>query len=76
MTQPRRIAAISIAKRISFERYTELGELIGYQVSMLKKISKDTKIFVKTTGIFLEELYHNRMDYTHIIINEVHYMLL
>ena len=72
MTQPRRIAAISIAKRISFERYTELGELIGYQVSMLKKISKDTKIFLKTTGIFLEELYHNKMDYTHIIIDEVH----
>ena len=72
ITQPRRIAAISIAKRLAFERNEKLGNLIGYHVSMMKEYSKDTKIFVKTTGIFLEELFHNILNYTHIIIDEVH----
>ena len=72
MTQPRRIAATSIAKRLSDERKTNLGDLIGYQVSMISRISKNTKIFVKTTGVFLEELLHNNLDYNYIILDEVH----
>ena len=78
ITQPRRIAAISIAKRLSFEKNTKLGKLIGYHVSMLNNYSSETQIYVKTTGVFLEELLHNNdedndtFDYTHIIIDEVH----
>ena len=76
ITQPRRIAAISIANRLSFERNTKLGKLIGYHVSMITNYSSETQIFVKTTGVFLEELLHNNdnglFDYTHIIIDEVH----
>ena len=77
ITQPRRIAAISIANRLSFERNTKLGKLIGYHVSMINNLSPETQIFVKTTGVFLEELLHNndkdnKIDYTHIIIDEVH----
>ena len=77
ITQPRRIAAISIANRLSFERKTKIGELIGYHVSMITNYSSQTKIFVKTTGVFLEELLHNNddndnFDYSHIIIDEVH----
>ena len=73
ITQPRRIAAISIANRLSYERGTRLGGLIGYHVSMMPNFSMETKIFVKTTGIFLEELLHNnQLEYTHIIIDEVH----
>ena len=77
ITQPRRIAAISIAKRLSFERNTKLGELIGYHVSMIPEYSLETKIFVKTTGVFLEELLHSNdknefFDYSHVIIDEVH----
>ena len=77
ITQPRRIAAISIANRLSFERNTKLGKLIGYHVSMINNLSPETQIFVKTTGVFLEELLHNndkdnKVDYTHIIIDEVH----
>ena len=49
-----------------------LGDLIGYQVSMISHMSKDTKIFVKTTGVFLEELLHNTLDYSYILLDEVH----
>ena len=72
MTQPRRIAAVSIAKRLAQEMHEKLGGKIGYHVSMNPRISPDTKIFVKTTGIFMEELIHKNLDYTHIIIDEVH----
>ena len=91
MTQPRRIAAISIAKRLAQEMNEKLGGKIGYHVSMNPRIGSDTQIFVKTTGIFMEELIHanlerkkekkegqkydlshDSLDYTHIIIDEVH----
>ena len=72
MTQPRRIAAVSIAKRLAQEMHEKLGGKIGYHVSMNPRIGSDTKIFVKTTGIFMEELIHRNLEYTHIIIDEVH----
>ena len=72
ITQPRRIAAISIAKRLSYEMQNKLGELIGYQVSMISHFSNETKILVKTTGVFLEELLHNSLDYSYILLDEVH----
>jgi len=72
MTQPRRIAAVSIARRLAQEMHEKVGGKIGYHVSMNPRISSETKIFVKTTGIFMEELIHRSLDYTHIIIDEVH----
>ena len=73
ITQPRRIAAISIARRLSYERDRKLGSLIGYHVSMVQCMSAETKIFVKTTGIFMEELLHNKeLEYSYIILDEVH----
>ena len=73
ITQPRRIAAISIARRLSDERNTRLGNLIGYHVSMMQCMSPETKIYVKTTGIFMEELLHNKeLEYSYIILDEVH----
>jgi len=72
ITQPRRIAAISIAKRLSYEMHTKFGDLIGYQVSMISNFSSNTKIIVKTTGVFLEELLHNNVEYSYILLDEVH----
>ena len=72
MTQPRRIAAVSISKRLAEEMEEQLGKKIGFHVSMNPNFSNDTKILVETTGIFLEELIHKNMEYTHIIIDEVH----
>ena len=72
MTQPRRIAAVSISKRLAEEMGEKLGEKIGYHVSMNHKYSNETKILVETTGVFLEELIHKNFEYTHIILDEVH----
>ena len=73
MTQPRRIAAVSIAKRLAEEMGEKnVGKLIGFHVSMNPNFSNETKILVETTGIFLEEIIHKNLDYTHIIIDEVH----
>ena len=72
MTQPRRIAAVSIAKRLAIEMDEKIGRKIGYHVSMNQKFGIETKIFVKTTGIFMEELIHKNLEYSHIIIDEVH----
>ena len=76
ITQPRRIAAVSIAKRLAYELHKNLGDLVGYHVGMNPFYnSEKSKIIIKTTGIFLEELVHeksNMNNYTHLILDEVH----
>ena len=73
VTQPRRISTISIANRIAKEMGFKLGDIIGYQVSMESKISDNTRIFIKTNGIFFEELIHNKsFQYSYIILDEIH----
>ncbi|MBS2005393.1 MAG: ATP-dependent helicase HrpB [Cyanobacteria bacterium SZAS TMP-1] len=54
--QPRRVAARSAAARISAERGTALGANIGYSVRGESKTSRDTRILVCTTGVFLRKL--------------------
>jgi len=74
-TQPRRIAAISIAKRVSEERRRHLGTEVGYQVSMDKQSDdQNTLLTYVTTGILLQKLVSSRSlsPYTHILIDEVH----
>ncbi|KYM77236.1 putative ATP-dependent RNA helicase spindle-E, partial [Atta colombica] len=74
VTQPRRIAAISIAKRVSQEGNWRLGSLVGYQVGMQKEISHETRLTYCTTEILLQYLIHNKhmLDYTHVILDEIH----
>lgn len=74
VTQPRRIAAISIAKRVSEEGSWSLGSLVGYQVGMRKEISSETRLTYCTTEILLYHLIHRKhmLDYTHIILDEIH----
>lgn len=74
VTQPRRIAAISIAKRVSQEREWPVGTLIGYHVGLINHTSKDTRLTYCTTGVLLHKLINskNMLDYTHIILDEVH----
>src|SRR3954469_9021388 len=73
-TQPRRIAARSVAERIAQEVGTPLGETIGYQVRFTDRSSKDTLVKVMTDGILLAELQHDRSlsAYDTIIIDEAH----
>ncbi|MCD2444321.1 ATP-dependent RNA helicase HrpA [Agromyces sp. SYSU K20354] len=73
-TQPRRIAARTIAERISDELGVELGGLVGYQVRFTDRVSDDTRIKVMTDGILLNEIHRDRelRRYDTIIIDEAH----
>nr|XP_034176745.1 probable ATP-dependent RNA helicase spindle-E [Osmia lignaria]XP_034176746.1 probable ATP-dependent RNA helicase spindle-E [Osmia lignaria]XP_034176747.1 probable ATP-dependent RNA helicase spindle-E [Osmia lignaria] len=74
VTQPRRLAAISIAKRVSQERDWPVGSLVGYQVGLINHTSKDTRLTYCTTGVLLHKLINakNMLEYTHVILDEVH----
>lgn len=74
VTQPRRIAAISIAKRVCQERGWTLGSLVGYQVGRDKCVSEDTRLSYVTTGVLLQRLIQskNMNQYTHVFLDEVH----
>ncbi|XP_061721919.1 uncharacterized protein LOC133528537 isoform X1 [Cydia pomonella] len=74
VTQPRRIAAISIAKRVAQERGWDVGGLVGYQVGLENRTSNDTRIHYVTTGVLLQKLVNAKTmnEYTHIILDEVH----
>ncbi len=73
-TQPRRIAARSVAERIASELKTELGDLVGYQVRFTDRTSKAGRVKVMTDGILLAELQRDRQlrKYDTIIIDEAH----
>ncbi|MDQ0892995.1 ATP-dependent RNA helicase HrpA [Agromyces ramosus] len=73
-TQPRRIAARTIAERISEELSVELGSLVGYQVRFTDKVSDATRIKVMTDGILLNEIHRDPdlRRYDTIIIDEAH----
>jgi len=73
-TQPRRIAARSVAERIAEELGVELGGLVGYQVRFTDKVSKATRVRVMTDGILLAGLQNDRelKRYDTIIIDEAH----
>ncbi|CAH2094465.1 unnamed protein product [Euphydryas editha] len=74
VTQPRKIAAISIAKRVAQERGWDVGGVVGYQVGLENKTSNDTRISYVTTGVLLQKLVNtkNMNEFTHIILDEVH----
>jgi ATP-dependent helicase HrpA len=73
-TQPRRIAARSVAERIADELGTELGDVVGYQVRFTDRSSRSTLVKVMTDGILLAEIQRDRnlRRYDTIIIDEAH----
>ena len=73
-TQPRRVAAMSIAKRVSQEMEVELGKQVGYTVRFDDKTSNDTLIKYATDGLLLKEATtdHELKKYQIIIIDEAH----
>lgn len=73
-TQPRRIAARSVAARIAEELETELGDLVGYKVRFNDQISDNTQIKLMTDGILLAEIQNDRFlnQYSCLIIDEAH----
>ncbi|MCX7545313.1 ATP-dependent RNA helicase HrpA [Marinicella gelatinilytica] len=73
-TQPRRIAAKSVAARVSEELAVTLGHGVGYQVRFDEKYSEDGYIRFMTDGILLQQTLRDRWlnDYDTIIIDEAH----
>jgi ATP-dependent helicase HrpA len=73
-TQPRRIAARSIAERIAEELGVELGGVVGYQVRFDDRSRADTRIKLMTDGVLLAELHRDRdlRRYDTIILDEAH----
>ncbi|MGS0826638.1 ATP-dependent RNA helicase HrpA [Shewanella sp. 0m-8] len=73
-TQPRRLAARSVATRIAEEMNTPLGEAVGFKVRFADAINNDSYIKLMTDGILLAELTNDKYlnQYDAIIIDEAH----
>jgi ATP-dependent helicase HrpA len=73
-TQPRRIAARTVAARIASELKSPLGHAVGYKVRFSDRISPDTYVKLMTDGILLAETQGDRMlqAYDTLIIDEAH----
>ena len=70
-TQPRRIAASSVAKRIAEELKTPLGEVVGYKVRFQDRLSKNASVKLMTDGILLAETQTDPLlpvSYTHLTL--------
>lgn len=76
VTQPRRIAAVTLARRVAEQRGEEVGKSVGYKIGQGDHVdSKDSKITFVTVGYLLQYLSHNSplvKRYTHIVLDEVH----
>lgn len=73
-TQPRRLAARSVAARIAQELETELGSVVGYKVRFQDETAPGTRIKLVTDGMLLAELQNDRLlsRYDALIIDEAH----
>jgi ATP-dependent helicase HrpA len=73
-TQPRRLAARTVAERIAEELHSELGKVVGYKVRFTDQSGSDTLVKLMTDGILLAEIQHDRLlsAYDTLIIDEAH----
>ncbi len=73
-TQPRRLAARSVASRVADELKTELGQAVGFKVRFADAVSQDSYIKLMTDGILLAELASDKWlsQYDCLIIDEAH----
>lgn len=73
-TQPRRIAARTVAERIAEELGTSLGDRVGYAIRFDDRVKESTEIKVMTDGILLAEIQRDRMlsAYSVLLIDEAH----
>ncbi|XP_076867849.1 ATP-dependent RNA helicase DHX33 [Brachyhypopomus gauderio] len=74
VTQPRRVAAISLAARVAEEKKTHLGKLVGYTVRFEDVTSSETKLKFMTDGMLLREAMGDPLllRYTVVILDEAH----
>ena len=73
-TQPRRIAARSVAERVASELDSKIGETVGYAVRFHDEVSGISRVKVMTDGILLAEIQRDRLlgQYDTLIIDEAH----
>lgn len=73
ITQPRRVAAISVSKRVS-EEQNDTNNLVGYKVRFEESLTKNTKILFMTDGILIREFLNDPLltRYDFVIIDEAH----
>lgn len=74
VTQPRRLAAVSMARRVAEELHCQLGHAVGYQVRFDDQTTDETVIKLMTDGILLAETISDRsfLQYDTLIIDEAH----
>nr|WP_256449412.1 ATP-dependent RNA helicase HrpA [Kutzneria sp. CA-103260] len=73
-TQPRRLAARTVAERVAEELRTELGQVVGYKVRFTDQVGDQTLVKLMTDGILLAEIQSDRLlsRYDTLIIDEAH----
>lgn len=73
-TQPRRLAARSVAERIAEELGQKIGETVGYQVRFTSEVGEHSAIKLMTDGILLAEIQNDKLlrRYSTLIIDEAH----
>ena len=73
-TQPRRVAARSVAARVAEETGTRIGEVVGYQVRFDRRVAKRSRVKLMTDGILLAEVQADPdlREYRAIIVDEAH----
>lgn len=77
ISQPRKIAAITLAQRVAHERDMPVGTTVGYQVGLNRCINlteESTEMTFCTSGVILQKLIKMKScaQYSHIILDEVH----
>lgn len=74
ITQPRRVAAMTVSEWVAQLHGTQLGDVIGYQIGGERKLSRSTKVKFMTDGILLRELHSDPelRRYEVVIVDEAH----
>jgi len=75
VAEPRRIAAVTMANRISFERGEQTGQTVGFQIRLESKLSPKTLLTFCTNGVLVRTLISSKSvlkSISHILIDEVH----
>lgn len=74
-TQPRRIAALTVAERVAAERDEKIGQTVGYQIRLESRVSPKTLLTFCTNGVLLRTLMGSDATLatvTHVIVDEIH----